>query len=176
MNRTQKVSTAALKKVLDYNPKTGALVWRKRVRSSIFSKSECDRWNERFAGKPAMTSRLRTGIRFGSVLGKSFTASRIVWQMHYGKPPVGDIVYVDGDKNNLAISNLVELTRSQRILLAYGPHSKHNALGLRGVRRAGKVYVAKLGKRVLGRFSSMKAASQAYMDAIKQLLPERLSH
>jgi hypothetical protein len=48
---TQKI----VRELLDYNPKTGVLTWRRRHRKWFTSDRICNMWNTKFAGKPAFS-------------------------------------------------------------------------------------------------------------------------
>jgi hypothetical protein len=47
------------------------------------------------------------------VNGKLIKAHRIIWFLHNGTWPIGDIDHIDGDKNNNQIENLRDVTRSE---------------------------------------------------------------
>ena len=100
-----------------------------------------------------------------SVNGKQLMAHRIIWALHYGEWPKGQIDHIDGNGLNNRLSNLRDVShsenqRNQRL------HSR-NKSGYRGVsldRRTGKwqAHIWSNGKRIyLGRFDTALAAGEA---------------
>lgn len=101
-----------LRKVLDYDPNTGNLTWKKRDASlfeDVGGKYTADRfcriWNTSWAGKPAFTSLTNAGYRQGNIFGRIFLGHRIIWCWYYGTEP-NEIDHIDGDRCNNRILNL----------------------------------------------------------------------
>lgn len=119
----QKVTIQRLRQVLDYDPKTGVLIWKERDFAA-------PGWNTSYAGKQAFTSDNGKGYRVGSVDRVNLYAHRVAWAIVHGKWP-STIDHIDGDKSNNRISNLrsvskAENSRNCRL-------SKNNTSGANGV-------------------------------------------
>jgi len=74
-----------VKELLDYDPKTGKLVWKNRdVKWFKDTKNRtkewvCKWWNNRFANKEAFTSKDSNGYLCGGILSVRVEAHRIIW-------------------------------------------------------------------------------------------------
>lgn len=138
----------------------------------------------------SLTRRRASGPKkAGDIAGHSFTAScktyravrvgestfyvhRIVWKMHYGVDPDGQIDHIDGDGTNNAIVNLrvvnaVENHRNQRLRRS----NKSGILGVSKVKRNGKwrSSITIHGHHVhLGVFDSIEEAAAARESANRE--------
>lgn len=83
-----------------YRYKDGNLYWR------------VQRGNRGIVGKRAGTARAN-GYRSVVVLGKSLEEHRVVFALHRGHWPSGDVDHINGDPSDNRIENLREATRSQ---------------------------------------------------------------
>lgn len=72
-------SRDVLRRLLDYNPATGALTWKPRTGPT--------QWNVRWAGKPALACPHIQGYLHGAVLGTLYLAHRIIWKWLYDTEP-----------------------------------------------------------------------------------------
>lgn len=127
------------------------------------------------AGRVAGTV-TKYGYRIVTVDGQKYCAHRLVWLLHTGVWPSGDIDHIDGDKLNNRINNLRDVSRSvnqqnrNKIL-------SNNTTGLLGVsyHKRAKSYRATIGlnkKSInLGHYRTAEEAHAAYM-AAKQKLHE----
>jgi hypothetical protein len=90
--------------------------------------------------------------------------------MHTGVDPVGDIDHINGNRTDNRALNLRTCTRSQN--LANSSVRRDNKIGMKGVARSGKRFVAHIGingrKRHLGIFDTKEAAHQAYLSAASE--------
>jgi hypothetical protein len=146
-----------LKSILTYDPETGDLTRKPRLRKS---------------GKysPAKIAGCLSGeYRTIGINGKVYKCHRIGWVIHTGKWPAELIDHIDGDKYNNKISNLREATVAQNT--CNSRLSKRGTSGVKGVSvcsgpkgfkatiRRGKEYFH------LGYHSTLDAAAKAYADA-----------
>lgn len=100
-----------LRKLIEYRPDTGELIWRART-PDMFAEGYrgrehvCAVWNTKNAGKPALNVPRARGHRSGTVLGQVHLAHRIAWAIHHGVSVFGLIDHRDGDGSNNRIRNL----------------------------------------------------------------------
>ena len=135
---------------LKYDPCTGFLTW-----------------------KTSLGSRSKVGARAGSVNGigyrvigingRDLLAHRIAWFIHAGTIPCL-IDHIDGDRDNNAILNLREATKS--LNGANRGKQANNSSGYKGVKKRYHRWIAQIHvggrNRYLGSFSSPEDASSAY--------------
>jgi hypothetical protein len=96
-----------LRKLLRYDAGTGKLYWRTRHPADTGDAAEyCERWNRRYAGAEAFTTRHNTGHLRGWIMDHNVAAQRVIWAMTYGKWPEGIIKHANGDNADNRISNL----------------------------------------------------------------------
>ena len=109
-----------VRKLVDYNPKTGELFWRKRD-ISLFSNGKVSpnramrTWNTKHAGKQITA---KTGDGYIevciSVGGRQAHAGhRLAWCHYYGAWPNGVIDHMNGKKSDNRIDNLRDCTPSE---------------------------------------------------------------
>ena len=90
-------SPEVLRQLLDYDPETGLMTWRYRQGQR--------RWNGLYAGKPAFFTDVN-GYKTGRLFGSNVRAHRILWALHYGNHPDGQIDHINGHKSDNRIANL----------------------------------------------------------------------
>jgi HNH endonuclease len=151
-------------KVVDYNPETGSMVWRRREHGA-----DSKRWNKRHAGKECGCI-LNKGYR---MLGYTTTdgklrrilVHRLAWYIAHNATPKGEIDHIDAKKANNRITNLrdVPLTLNRRNLRM----RRDNTSGTTGVtwskgckKWAAQVYVARKN-HYLGYFDDIFEAEAA---------------
>ena len=154
-------SPSVLRQLIDYDPETGALVWRVRdvsfftdgKKSAIQSMR---RWNTRYAGKPALNYKGNAGYFSGRILGKPYRAHRVAWAIYSGLWPENEIDHINGNRSDNRIANLRSATSQE--------NSKNRAICIRNTSgtigvcwyNRDRVWVAKIyknGRRiVIGRF------------------------
>lgn len=107
-------SPELLRKLLDYDPETGALTWRERD-ASLFKDGQhgADKiaamWNTKFAGKLAGTLNSEGYVTF-RIFGVALKSHRVIWAMVHGRWPAQEIDHVDHDRANNRLSNLREVS------------------------------------------------------------------
>lgn len=110
------ITAEILREFLTYDPETGALTWKVRDvkwfegSDKRSPKGAANIWNARFAGKPAFTADHSDGYRRGQVLGKTLSAHRVAWTIHYGQWPSLQIDHINGNADDNRIANLRVVT------------------------------------------------------------------
>lgn len=157
-------SQRLLKRLLNYDARSGQLFWRLRPVWLFKRRQDWLTWNKRFAGKPALASKDSGGYNTGRIFDRPFKAHRVIWKWVYGVDPL-DVDHKNGMPGDDRLSNLRSATHSQnqrnRTRL-----NKNNVTGVAGVwKRGGGGFVAEIhngGRRVhLGSFESLEEAAGA---------------
>lgn len=131
---------AQLRKILQYDPKSGCFTWKPRPISDFATLNAWSTWNSRFVGKFALQSKCPRGYLSGYVMWRRCLAHRAAWAMHYGEWPRGQIDHIDGNPSNNAIKNLRDVSARSNQRNSKMP--KNNTSGCVGV------YKTKSGKWV----------------------------
>lgn len=167
------ISPSTLSKLVEYNPFTGAFIWRVRPNSYFKTERDCKIWNARFAGNPAFNCDDGRGYLVGQILGKKVKAHRAAWALHYGFWPAELIDHINGDKSDNRIANLREATNSQNLMNRGA--NVNNKSGLKGVSwdRRKEKWQARISRqfksRHLGYFATAEEAHSAYREASARL-------
>lgn len=124
----------SLNAVLRYEPSTGNLYWKQRDESYFRHTSEPERiclaWNQRFAGKRALTAVSNKGYLRGMIFHKRAISHRIIWMMVHGEV-TDQIDHVNGDKSDNRLANLRPVNNQQN--QKNRPRQKNNKSGVNGV-------------------------------------------
>lgn len=159
-----------LRQLLDYDPETGSLTWRPREPKMFKpairpAERRAANWNARKAGKHALNADNGDGYFVGRVWGGVHRAHRVIWAMHYGEWPTGDVDHINGNRKDNRIANLRAATKGENARNA--AKRRDNTSGICGVcwhRHSGK-WIARIkadGKSVfLGRFANLEDAVRA---------------
>jgi hypothetical protein len=171
---------AELKQLLHYDPATGVWTWLKRTpdmfsptarsgRGTITAEMNCDIWNRKFAGKTAGSADANGYwvIRIGKYQFKAHLLASIY--MTGSRPAMMD--HENLERSDNAWVNIRPANRSQNN--ANVGARKNNRLGIKGVRRRGSRFEARLsfeGKcHQLGTFDSVEEAESAVSAAAHRL-------
>lgn len=152
------VTQARLREVFDYDPDTGLLTYRR------------NRGGYRLKGEVAgficrRTLRRGGGYRLVGFNGREYGAHRLIWIWWHGCEPEGNIDHINLVRDDNRIANLRECTQSQNG--ANRPMQSNNTSGFKGVtksRTPGK-WIAYVGKKHIGTFTSPEAAHEAHKKA-----------
>jgi hypothetical protein len=133
-----------------YNRETGKLIYKKDMRRV---KAGCE------AGVMTHQGYLRI-----KVCGNPHQAHRLIWLMHYGSFPTGQVDHIDRDKSNNKIENLREVTGQQN---NFNSKSRKGSSQFKGVnvRKCGKwaARIRKDGKQFnIGEYATEEMAAKAY--------------
>jgi HNH endonuclease len=121
---------ALLKRLFDYNPETGSLIWRERTSEDCANPHELKRWNSRYAGKLARHVP-KSGYHIVAIFRRSYMAHSIAWALSYGEWPVGVIDHINGNCGDNRLCNLraVSIAENMRNKARY----RNNPSGVTGV-------------------------------------------
>lgn len=168
-----KITPEVVRKLLDYDSKSGEMIWRERPNEMFASTSSAKSWNIRYSGVLAGNETVtgKAGIHYIIIrlFGRNYRAHRIAWAHWYGYFPVGLIDRIDGDGTNNRINNLRyvsngENCRNSRLY-------RRNTSGICGVSFSGntskwRASIQKDGQRdSLGSFDSLFEAACARKSA-----------
>jgi hypothetical protein len=116
------ISPEQLRKVLDYDPRTGLFVWKERPicffsisRQKHSAESRCRAWNSVWAGKPALTSVKDNEYLYGRILDRNIYAHRAAWCFVYGSWPKNAIDHINGNRKDNTINNLRDVPHSKNM-------------------------------------------------------------
>lgn len=172
MSKCRKLpSPRVLRRLIDYNARTGELKWKMRpawlfAGNNIGGKAgQAKAWNGRWAGQRAFKQVHKTGYLTGVLWSFSFLAHRVAWAVHTGEWPDGDIDHINGDRADNRFSNLRCVTSLQNAKNQKLP--KSNTSGHIGVSwiRHHKAWVASIcvnrKKMTIGYFKKIEDAIAA---------------
>ncbi|MDY0242218.1 MAG: HNH endonuclease [Rhodospirillaceae bacterium] len=170
------VSVEFLRECFDVDTSTGALVWKMRPISHFCSQKEANRWNSRYAGRPALRTVWSNGGLYGEVQynGKRvhLEAARVVFSLIHGTLPRAWVDHIDGNRGNNSPSNLREATPADNAKNQRGWARKRGLKGAYWRGREGKfrALITADGKRfILGDFQNEEQAHAAYCMAATKL-------
>lgn len=129
-------SPRVLRRLIDYSPETGELRWKERpawmFKAGYRPRSaNAGTWNCRYANKPAFTHSMPKGYKHGALLNISMRAHRVIWAIHHGAWPEGQIDHINGitDDNRIDNLRLVQPVDNQRNM----SRARNNTSGVTGV-------------------------------------------
>lgn len=156
-----------LRKLLDYDPETGALTWRSLEPTDFkegkrTAQHSCRIWNSVNAGKAALSCLNELGYLVGGIDYNLAAQHRVIWKWMTGETPK-EVDHINGVRSDNRWGNLrhVDRTGNQRNLAL----PTTNTSGVIGVSRNRKAWVATGtvgGKTVtIGRFPTIDEATVA---------------
>lgn len=149
------------RELLDYDPITGVLSWKKRPRGK--------RDPSLVAGTRCPNGYTQTGID-----GRRYRNHRLAWLITHGSWPVGQIDHRNGKRDDNRMVNLRDVPRAYNQQNQRAPR-KDNSTGFLGVswharssRFRADIHIS--GKQIsLGSYSTPEAAHAAYVAAKRQI-------
>jgi hypothetical protein len=159
--------------MLKYEPDTGKFFWLSRPTTHFSSKRVWARWNTRYAGTEAFTTKDPRGYARTRIFDKNFLAHRVAWILSHQEWPTGEIDHIDGNPANNRISNLRLVSHRENQLNM--KRRSDNKSGVTGVTWDGarKVWRATIQidrkHKALGEFAEFDAAVSARKSAEAEL-------
>jgi len=148
-----------LREILDYDPISGDLTWKVKKANRITHGMK--------AGCVDKNGYLRVTINY-----KLLMVHRIIWALHYGDWPHGDIDHINHNRADNRLCNLRNVTRQENLKnISLSNKNKSGHIGIRERKKLGKetVYEANIvvdGRNIyLGRFNKKEEAIKARKDA-----------
>ena len=153
-----------LNDLLTYDSFTGKLHWRSRKLINFPDIRSFNTWNARYAGKEAFTATSAKGYHVGSIDGKLYRGSRVIYKMMTGID-ANQIDHEDGNNQNNRWKNLRDVTGQQNQMNM--KKASNNTSGTTGVswNSSKKKWEAKIKSNQktihLGRFNDLQSAINA---------------
>lgn len=111
MNDSENISQETLKELLDYNPNTGVLTWKRRDLELFKDTVSGKIWNSNFTGKEAGCTRTN-GYIWISIFDKRYSAHRLIWMYLHGYFPE-EIDHKNHNTTDNSENNLREVTHQE---------------------------------------------------------------
>lgn len=157
--------------MLDYDPETGFLTWKKRPLSMFNNSRSMNIWNARYAGKQAGAVDNK-GYRSVRLYKQFFKGHRLIWTWMTGETP-DTVDHINRDTSDNRWSNLRNVTPRQNHLNM--GTLKNNTSGRRGVhkakgRKSWTAFITENGRRKhLGNYPTFEEASKVRQKAEKEM-------
>lgn len=156
--KIQSLDVARLREVLDYNPETGALTWRKMLSPRGVVGSA--------AGRVSKHGYLLVGID-----GIYYLGHHLAWLHFHGEPPKWSLDHRNLNKLDNSIANLREATARQNAINR-APRNKHGFKGVSFQTCSGKFKATirtESGRLFLGEFPTAAEAGRAYAEKAAEM-------
>ena len=135
-----------LRKLVHHEPDTGKLLFKHRD-VSMFSYTKnplqaCNSWNARYANKEIKN--FSSGYNRVVIFDCHYPAHRVMWALHYGEWPKGQIDHINGVKLDNSIVNLRVVTDAENSKNM--PLRSDNKSGVTGIYRSknGKKWISEI--------------------------------
>lgn len=164
-------SKEELRMLLDYDPETGVVRWKRRERSMFPSDRSFNTYNTRFAGRRAgslWTDYRGYQCRMIFIMGKTRKEHRIIWAWMQGDPVPVEIDHINQDATDNRWKNLRGSSRINNVRNT--SKRKDNSSGVTGVSwcKRSRKWLARCslnGKnKHLGYFSDLDVAAMEAME------------
>jgi hypothetical protein len=181
----QELPIELLQQLLRYEPETGYLYWKERPVSMFedhggrYTAEWCCRtFNQKHAGKRALTAITDRGYRAGGILGRVYSAHRVAWALHHGSwvPNGIEIDHINRDRQDNRAENLRLATKTQNGHNKVASRAKSPYVGVTWFKPTG-TWVARITKNKkvyhLGTFRDLKEAAKARDAKARELYGDR---
>jgi len=120
MKKKKYPSPRVLRRLIDFDPETGEMVWKIRPvwmfkphGHTGSRKHSAKFWNSRYAGTPALNAPMKVGYNEGTIFAIRVTAHRAMWALVHGKWPEGQIDHINGVQTDNRIENLRDIPQAE---------------------------------------------------------------
>jgi len=159
-------SAEVLREILDYNPETGELTWKRRSAKHYTStkthtaEALAAQFNAHYAGKPALSTIDNVGYPSGRLFNSQVRAHRVIWKMVYGYD-ANIIDHKNRDTKDNRINNLRNVCKSYNSINRNPP--AHNTTGVVGIswdstRKKWRAAIVVKGRKKSKRFDEFNEA------------------
>ena len=128
---TNELTHEYLLECLNYNPETGALIWKHRPENHFKNEHGYKTWNAKFAHKTAGSLHKSTGYIRISIDYKTYRAHRLAYFHYYGYMPENGLDHKERIRNDNRIEKIREA--SQQCNIRNAGMLKNNTSGVKGV-------------------------------------------
>jgi len=173
MAKGHNITAEFVRAILDYDPETGVLTWKRRGPDSFVSgnrqsaEHKCNAWNAKFEGRICGCVN-SIGYWQVTIHNKHYLGHRIAWLWIEGSWPKDEIDHADMNSVNNRWSNLREATRAENGWNKKKKGGSGSALKGACFDRARSLWTARgrrEGKTIcLGRFKTEREAHEAYLE------------
>lgn len=157
-----KITAHEAAELLNYDPSTGVLSWRKNPAQHVKAGAKAGRIN-------------RGGYVEVGIKGRVYLAHRVIWLMVTGEWPTGHIDHRNGVRSDNRWDNMRDVTPTQNAQNRRAAGTANKSSGLLGVtlhRQTGKwqAQIETRGKsKHLGLFDDPQVAHQRYLEAKREM-------
>jgi len=146
-----------LKECFDYDSDTGLVKWKSRPLNHFESKRAFKRWNTRYAHTFAFNRKNKYGYCVGTLLGRVWTAHRIIYKLVFGSDPE-HIDHVNGLRSDNRLCNIESV--SHKINMKNKKKQINNGSGVSGVRweEHARQWKVMIGNQYVGYYRSLEEA------------------
>ena len=144
-----------LREFVDYNPKTGSMVWKERDISHFSSERYCKAWNSSHAGKECGNI-MRNGYKRMEIAGKRIFVHRAAFAHFYGRWPKYEIDHINQVVSDNRIENLRDTNENDR----NRSKNSNNTSGYTGVswNKRGQKWQVNVSRKYRGLFEDLELA------------------
>lgn len=162
-----------IRQLVQFDPETLTFTWLPRVPSDFpegkRQEVQCRIWNNRYAGKPALTTKDKHGYLVGSLDNHNVKTHRVVWAYIHGAWPEGDLDHINGDKSDNRIENLRVVTHAENMRNMKAPKNSVDEIGIYKDPHY-ESYQVKIGHSLhVGRWGTLAEAKAARHAALRVL-------
>lgn len=117
--KDKSLPVSVVRRCIMHDPLLGELTWKLRTPDDFSDtgrskEHNCNNWNARFAGQPALDAVSNKGYRRGRFRKKQLCAHHVMWALVTGQWPSDEIDHINGDPGDNRFINLREATRTEQ--------------------------------------------------------------
>lgn len=157
-------SPELLRQLVDYEPLSGAMVWKVRSAEHFLGRAYpaarlAKSWNSRYAGRPADANTQGRGYRTITIFDQHHSAHRAAFAMMTGEWPVDQIDHINGDRGDNRWANLRSVTAHTNMRNSRTRKGSSGVVGVRQNRHG--TWTATICGAHIGNFANEAEAARA---------------